>query len=76
MKFFKLSLLALPLLLSGCTPIVHLAPANAANSVTCANLLVRLSDQVDGLNRRSTDAQSTAAWGEGIHIQMHHGTGC
>jgi hypothetical protein len=56
--------LALPLLLSGCTPIVHLAPADAANSVTCANLLVRLSDQVDGLNRRSTDAQSTAAWGE------------
>jgi hypothetical protein len=26
--------------------------------------MVRLSDKVDGLNRRSTDAQSTAAWGE------------
>jgi uncharacterized protein YceK len=64
MKFLKLSLVVLPLLLSGCTPIVHLAPADASNNVGCAELMVRLSDKVDGLSRRSTDAQSTAAWGE------------
>lgn len=64
MKFLKLSLLALPLLLTGCAPTVHLLPAEEANSVACAELMVRLSDKVDGLTRRSTDAQSTAAWGE------------
>lgn len=64
MKFLKLGLVVLPLLLTGCAPIVHLSPAEQANSTTCANLMVRLSDKVDGLQRRSTDAQSTAAWGE------------
>ena len=64
MKFLKLSLVVLPLLLTGCSPVVHLSPAEGANSVSCAELMVRLSDKVDGLARRSTDAQSTAAWGE------------
>ena len=64
MKFLKLSLVVLPLLLAGCAPTVHLSPAEEANSVSCAELMVRLSDEVDGLTRRSTDAQSTAAWGE------------
>ena len=64
MKFLKLSLVVLPLLLTGCAPTVHLSPAEGANSVACAELMVRLSDTVDGLTRRSTDAQSTAAWGE------------
>jgi hypothetical protein len=64
MKFLKLSLVVLPLLLTGCAPTVHLSPAEGANSVSCAELMVRLSDKVDGLMRRSTDAQSTAAWGE------------
>ena len=64
MKFLKLSLVVLPLLLTGCAPTVHLSPAEGANSVACAELMVRLSDKVDGLARRSTDAQSTAAWGE------------
>jgi hypothetical protein len=64
MKFLKLSLVVLPLLLTGCAPTVHLSPAEGANSVACAELMVRLSDKVDGLSRRSTDGQSTAAWGE------------
>ncbi|CAB4902961.1 unannotated protein [freshwater metagenome] len=64
MKFLKLSLVVLPLLLSGCSAAVHLSPAEQANSVTCANLQVRLPDTVDGFDLRSTDAQSTAAWGE------------
>lgn len=64
MKFLKLSVILLPLLLSGCSQTVHLEPAESANSLACANLVVRLPDEVDGLKRRSTDAQSTAAWGE------------
>jgi uncharacterized protein YceK len=64
MKFLKLSLVVLPLLLSGCSPTVHLSPADEANSVACANLQVRLPDTADGLIRRDTDAQSTAVWGQ------------
>ena len=64
MKFLKLSLLVLPLLISGCSATVHLQPADEANSVTCANLQVRLPDTVDGYSLRATDAQSTAAWGD------------
>lgn len=64
MKFLKLSLVVLPLMLSGCSATVHLSAAEEANSVACANLQVRLPDTVDGLSLRSTDAQSTAAWGE------------
>ena len=64
MKFLKLSLVVLPLMLSGCSATVHLSAAEEANSVACANLQVRLPATVDGLSLRSTDAQSTAAWGE------------
>jgi uncharacterized protein YceK len=64
MKFLKLSIMVLPLLVTGCASTVHLSPAEAANSATCAKLQVRLPDTVDGLGLRSTDAQSTAAWGE------------
>jgi uncharacterized protein YceK len=64
MKFLKLSLMVLPLLLTGCSATVHLQPAEEANSGTCAKLQVRLPDTLDGLGIRTTDAQSTAAWGE------------
>ena len=64
MKFFKVALLILPLLTTGCSATVHLQPAEQSNAVSCAEIEVRLPDSVDGLKRRSTDAQSTAAWGE------------
>ncbi len=64
MKFLKLSLMVLPLLLTGCSATVHLEPADEANSTTCANLMVRLPDTADGQIRRDTDAQGTAAWGQ------------
>ena len=64
MKFLKVSLLVLPLLLSGCSTIVHLEPADDSNAVACANITVRLPDTADKLIRRNTDAQSTAVWGE------------
>ena len=49
--------------LVACQPTVRLEPADAANTVACANMMVRLPDTVDGLERRRVDAQSTAAWG-------------
>lgn len=50
--------------LSGCSPIVAMQPADDANNPDCAAVIVRLPDTVGGLERRQTDAQSTAAWGE------------
>ncbi len=55
--------LALLGLLSGCAGAVALQPADAANDPACAEVMVRLPDVVAGLDRRSTNAQSTAAWG-------------
>jgi hypothetical protein len=49
--------------LAACQPTVRLEPAEAANTVACANMMVRLPDTIDGLERRRVDAQSTAAWG-------------
>ena len=73
MKFLKVSLVILPLLLSGCSATVHLSAAEEANSVACANLSVRLPDTLDGLERRTTDAQATAAWGEPAAILFRCG---
>ena len=73
MKFLTLSVLVLPLLLSGCAGTVHLSPAEGANSSACADVMVRLPDEVDGLARRSTDAQSTAAWGEPAAVILRCG---
>ena len=49
--------------LAACAPTVRLEPAEMANTVACANMMVRLPDTVDELERRRVDAQSTAAWG-------------
>jgi hypothetical protein len=55
--------IALTLSLSACSPTVSLEPAADANNPGCADVIVRLPDAVDGQERRTTNAQSTAAWG-------------
>lgn len=50
--------------LSGCAATVSMQPARDANDPLCAAAMVRLPDTVDGQQRRFTDAQSTAAWGD------------
>ena len=53
------------LLLAGCSASsVSLEPAADANDPLCAEVMVRLPSAVDGNDRRWTDAQSTAAWGD------------
>lgn len=52
------------LTLAGCTSTVSLQPAAAANDPACAAVMVRLPATVDGQDRRWTDAQSTASWGD------------
>jgi hypothetical protein len=50
-------------LLSGCSATVNLDAAPDANNPTCAEQSVRLPDEIEGLMRRTTNAQATGAWG-------------
>lgn len=52
--------------LSGCATTVHLEPADDANNPMCADVTVGLNNasSIADLDRRWTDAQATAAWGE------------
>lgn len=70
MKILISAALALSALaLSGCAstptaPTVSLNPAADANNPACAEVMVRLPDTIDTLERRQTNSQSTAAWGD------------
>jgi hypothetical protein len=59
--------------LAGCTTAVALQPAELANDPACAEVMVRLPDTVAGLERRSTNAQSTAAWGDPAAVILRCG---
>lgn len=50
--------------LAGCAGTVALEPGPESNAVACAETMVRLPDSVGELDRRTTNAQSTAAWGD------------
>jgi len=65
--------LALLGLLSGCAGTIALRPAEAANDPACAEIMVRVPDVVAGLDRRSTNAQSTAAWGDPAAVILRCG---
>jgi len=63
----------LAFLLAGCAPAVVLDPADDANSPDCAAVIVRLPDEVGGLEKRETTAQSTGAWGEPDQVVLRCG---
>jgi hypothetical protein len=65
--------IALALSLSACSPTVSLEPAADANNPGCADVIVRLPDAVDGQERRTTNAQSTAAWGNPATVILRCG---
>ena len=58
-----LATITLSLSLSSCSATVSIDPAAGSNDPLCAAVSVRLPETVDGLTRRTTDAQATAAWG-------------
>ena len=69
-----LSVLALATtLLTGCAPMVTLDPAEDANSAECAEIIVRLPDELAGEPKRRVNAQSTAAWGEPVSVILRCG---
>jgi hypothetical protein len=61
------------LLLAGCSPTVTLPPAPEATAVGCAGVVVRLPDHLLTDQKRETDAQGTAAWGEPVRISLRCG---
>jgi hypothetical protein len=70
--------LALPaltacVLLAGCSPTVSLTPAPQATAVACAGVVVRLPGRILTAEKRETDAQGTAAWGEPVRISLRCG---
>mgnify|MGYP000340654450 CR=1 FL=1 len=70
MKILLATALALSsLALTGCAPAAPVLPtvslnaAEDANNPACADVAVRLPEKVGELEKRQTDSQSTAAWG-------------
>jgi hypothetical protein len=61
------------LALTGCTPTISVQPAPAATDPACAALIVRLPATIGPLEKRQTDAQGTAAWGDPEAVQLRCG---
>jgi hypothetical protein len=55
---------AIAFLLTACAPTVNLEAAPLANDRACAEVSVRLPDLIDTQEKRVTNAQATAAWGQ------------
>jgi hypothetical protein len=73
-RHLQLSILGMALvLLTGCAPIVALEPAEDANNAECAEIIVRLPDELAGEQIRRVNAQSTGAWGEPVSIILRCG---
>nr|WP_167150214.1 DUF3515 family protein [Lysinibacter cavernae] len=59
--------------LTGCASEVPLQPAEDANNPACAEVMVRLPDEVAGQQQRYTNAQATSAWGNPASILLYCG---
>jgi hypothetical protein len=70
MKILRLLALALPLALTGCSATVVMPAAPLANDPGCAEVIVRLPADTDGQSKRTTNSQSTAAWGSPVAITL------
>lgn len=73
-RHFQLAIITASLLiLTGCAPMVTLEPAGQANDPECAEIIVRLPDELAGEPKRRVNAQSTAAWGEPVSVILRCG---
>lgn len=68
------TLLTLTAGLTACAGDVPLHSAAGANDPACAAVTVRLPDTVADLEKRTTNAQSTGAWGEPASVLLYCGT--
>lgn len=58
---------------SGCAPTLNLEPGLDANNPGCAEVVVRLPNQLGELPSRNTNAQGTGAWGEPASVILRCG---
>lgn len=63
----------LTVLLSACSQTVHMEPAKYADDPMCAAVSVRVPETLVGEERRWTDAQATAAWGNPASVLLRCG---
>lgn len=61
------------LLLSGCAATVNLEAAEDSNNPACAEVMVRLPDSVGDHQKRFTNSQATAAWGDPAAVLLRCG---
>lgn len=61
------------LLLSGCATTVNLEAAEDANNPACAEVMVRLPDSLGDHQKRFTNSQATAAWGDPAAVLLRCG---
>lgn len=72
-KLFIIPSAVTVLILGGCAQAVALDPAPGANDPACAEVIIRLPDTVADLARRTTNAQSTGAWGDPAGVVLRCG---
>jgi hypothetical protein len=65
--------IAATLALAGCSRIVVMDAADDANNPACADVIVRLPETLQGLDRRETNAQATGAWGDPTAVLLRCG---
>lgn len=56
--------------LSGCAGDVPMEPAQNANDPACADVIVRLPQSIGELEKRTTNAQATGAWGDPVAVEL------
>ncbi len=61
------------LLLSGCATTVNLEAAEDSNNPACAEVMVRLPDSLGDHQKRFTNSQATAAWGDPAAVLLRCG---
>ncbi|MCA0378875.1 MAG: DUF3515 domain-containing protein [Actinobacteria bacterium] len=67
------ALVALTSGLTACSPTVPMEPAEGANDPACAKVTVNLPKTVSNLERRTTNAQATGAWGDPAGVELRCG---
>jgi len=60
-------------MLTGCAPVVNLEAAPESNDPLCAEVSVRLPEELGSLTQRETNSQATSAWGEPAAVLLRCG---
>lgn len=59
--------------LSGCSPIANVQPADDAGNPLCAEMMVLLPPEISEQQKRQTNSQATAVWGDPAQLVLRCG---